>query len=74
MKIDKLLDLQALLEGRARPFDTYGEELNHHYSKSRGDYMDITDMDLCHLVRAHSNLLERFNRIKDQVNIEEAAE
>jgi hypothetical protein len=73
MKVDKLLDLQALLEGRARPSDTY-EGLNQHYSKSKGDYMDITDMDLCHLVRAHSNLLERFNRIKDQVNIEEAAE
>ena len=57
MEIRKLLDVQATIEGRRVPIDMDDEDLNKHYSQSKGEYINILDMDLIHLVRAYSKSL-----------------
>lgn len=57
MEIRKLLEVQATIEGRRVPIDMDDEDLNKHYSKSKGEYINILDMDLIHLVRAYSKSL-----------------
>ena len=58
MEIRKLLEVQATIEGRAVPIDMDDEDLNKHYSQSKGEYINILDMDLIHLVRAYSKSLD----------------
>ena len=58
MEIRKLLDVQATIEGRRVPIDMDDGDLNKHYSESKGEYMNILDMDLIHLVRAYSKSLD----------------
>ena len=50
MEIRKLLDVQATIEGRRVPIDMDDGDLNKHYSESKGEYINILDMDLIHLV------------------------
>ena len=57
MEIRKLLDVQATIEGRRVPIDMDDGDLNKHYSESKGEYINILDMDLIHLVRAYSKSL-----------------
>ena len=65
MEIRKLLDVQATIEGRRVPIDMDDGDLNKHYSESKGEYMNILDMDLIHLVRAYSKSLDG-NTINDK--------
>ena len=58
MEIRKLLDVQATIEGRRVPIDMDDGDLNKHYSQSKGEYINILDMDLIHLVRAYSKSLD----------------
>ena len=58
MEIRKLLDVQATIEGRRVPIDMDDGDLNKHYSESKGEYINILDMDLIHLVRAYSKSLD----------------
>lgn len=58
MEIRKLLDVQATIEGRRVPIDMDNADLNKHYSQSKGEYINILDMDLIHLVRAYSKSLD----------------
>ena len=60
MKVRKLLELQSTFEDRKVPCDMNGE-LNRHYSESKGEHIDILDMDLIHLVRSYSKTLDRKN-------------
>ena len=53
MKVRKLLEIQSTFEDRKVPCDMNGE-LNEHYSESKGEHIDILDMDLIHLVRSYS--------------------
>jgi len=60
MEIKKLLEIESIVSGRKTPSDMFDDSLNIHYSKSRGEEINIMDMHLPHLVRAYSNLLEDF--------------
>jgi len=58
MKIKELLELQSVITKRATPSDIKDNNLSDHYSESKGEYMDILDMDLIHLIRSYSKCLE----------------
>jgi hypothetical protein len=63
MKVRKLLELQSTIEERKVPSDMNGE-LNKHYSESKGEHIDILDMDLIHLVRSYSKTIgKKYNYI-----------
>ena len=63
MKVRKLLELQSTIEERKVPCDMNGE-LNKHYSESKGEHIDILDMDLIHLVRSYSKTIgKKYNYI-----------
>ena len=63
MKVRKLLELQSTIEERKVPIDMNGE-LNKHYSESKGEHIDILDMDLIHLVRSYSKIIgKKYNYI-----------
>ena len=57
MIIRKLLKIQANIEDRKVPCDMDDDELNQHYSESKGEFKNILDMDLIHLVRSYSKCL-----------------
>ena len=51
MKVKKLLELQALIEDRKIPADMIEDDFNY-WSRSKGDWVNILDMDLIHFIRA----------------------
>ena len=57
MIVRKLLELQSNIEERKVPCDLCDDELNQHYSESKGEFKNILDMDLIHLVRSYSKCL-----------------
>ena len=59
MKVKDLLDVQEVLEKRKTPCDMHDDELNQHYSESKGEFKNILDMDLVYLVRSYSKCLNR---------------
>ena len=67
MKVRKLLEIQSKFEDRAVPCDMNEDDLEKHYSESKGEYIDIVDMDLIHLVRSYSKCLRRGNIVNQQV-------
>lgn len=66
MKIKDLLEIQAIIEKRKIPFDMNGD-LNKHYSKSKNKEVNILDMDLIHLVRSYSKILNTLNEIRETI-------
>ena len=58
MIVRELLKIQAVIEERKVPCDMHDDELNQHYSESKGQFQNILDMDLIHLVRSYSKCLE----------------
>ncbi len=58
MIVRKLLKLQADIEDRKVPCDIHDDELNQHYSESKGQFQNILDMDLIHLIRSYSKCLD----------------
>ena len=63
MKVRKLLEIQSTFEDSKVPCDMNGE-LNKHYSESKGEHIDILDMDLIHLVRSYSKIIgKKYNYI-----------
>lgn len=57
MKVKELLELQSVITKRATPSDIKDNNLEDHYSTSKGEYIDILDMDLIHLIRSYSKCL-----------------
>jgi uncharacterized membrane-anchored protein YhcB (DUF1043 family) len=57
MKVRKLLELQSNIEERKVPCDLCDDELNQHYSESKGVFKNILDMDLIHLIRSYNKTL-----------------
>ena len=57
MKVRKLLELQANIEERKVPCDLCDDELKQHYSESKGEFKNILDMDLIHLIRSYNKTL-----------------
>ena len=58
MIVRKLLKIQANIEDRKVPYDMNDADLNQHYSESKGQFQNILDMDLIHLVRSYSKCLD----------------
>ena len=57
MKVKDLLEIQGIIDNRIIPNDMNDNKLNEHYSESKGEYIDIVDMDLIHLVRSYSKCI-----------------
>jgi hypothetical protein len=57
MIVRKLLKIQANIEDRKVPCDMDDDELNQHYSESKGQFQNILDMDLIHLIRSYNKTL-----------------
>ena len=68
MKVKKLLEIQSVIEESKIPCDMTDEF--KYWSRSKGDWVNILDMDLVHVVRAlnlESKLeVERYNYDKFQ--------
>jgi len=65
LKVKKLLELQSVIENRVVPCDM--TDNIKYWSRTKGDWVSILDMDLVHVVRAlnlESNL--EFERHKDK--------
>ena len=58
MKVKDLLDIQEVLTKKVTPEDMNNEDLAQHYSESKGQFQNILDMDLIHLVRSYSKCLD----------------
>jgi|TARA_B100001093_G_scaffold421894_1_gene414337 hypothetical protein len=72
MKIKKLLELQSVIESRAVPSDMTDEF--KYWSRSKGEWVNILDMDLIHVVRAlnlESNLEVERHKDKNLQNIKD---
>lgn len=54
MQIRKLLEIQSIIESRAIPHDL--ENLEPYHSKSKGELINVLDMDLIHLLRAYNKI------------------
>ena len=65
MKVRKLLKLQADIEDRNVPCDMHDDALNQHYSESKGQFQNILDMDLIHLIRSYSKTLSHREEYPD---------
>ena len=76
MIVRKLLKIQANIEDRKVPYDMNDADLNQHYSESKGQFQNILDMDLIHLIRSYNKCLDmgkvsNINLIEQQLsNIE----
>ncbi len=70
MEIKKLLEIESIISGRKTPSDMNDDALNTHYSKSRGDEINILDMHLPHLVRAYNNLLEDNKHFHENTSVD----
>ena len=65
MIVRKLLKIQANIEDRKIPCDMHDDELNQHYSESKGQFQNILDMDLIHLIRSYSKTLSHREEYPD---------
>ena len=72
MKVKKLLEIQSVIESRAVPSDMTDEF--KYWSRSKGEWVNILDMDLIHVVRAlnlESNLEVERHKDKNLQNIKD---
>ena len=69
MKLDDLLSIQAIVEGRKVPIDIL-ENGYTYYSKSKDEYIELLDLHLIHFIRIFLNLVEENNKSidKDKLN------
>jgi len=69
MKIKDLLEIQSTIEKRKIPCDMDGNgiRLNQHFSESKGEHIDILDLDLIHLVRSYSKCLGKKHNYNKQI-------
>ena len=65
MKVRKLLQLQSEIEERKVPCDLCDDELKPHYSESKGEFKNILDMDLIHLIRSYNKTLSHRDEYPD---------
>ena len=58
MKIDKLLDLQAVIEGRKRSRNMNDDSMPFYYSQSKDQHVNILFLELDHFINAFKLTLE----------------
>ena len=68
MNVDKLLDLQALVENRVRPTNMTDDHMPFYYSQSKGQHINILFMDLTHMVTAFKNTLRENEELKRHIS------
>ncbi len=75
MKLDKIFEVQSVLDERKTPCDIPEILEQEYWSKSKKEYIRLGDMDITHFVRVHSkytlsnvDLLDEINEIKDKVD------
>ena len=66
MKVRKLLELQSKIEERKVPCDLCDGDLKKHYSESKGEFKNILDMDLIHLIRSYNKTLSEREEYPDE--------
>ena len=67
MKVSQLLEIQETIEKRKTPIDLqHSDNLKPHYSTSKGEFINILDMDLIHLVRSYNKTLSHREEYPDQ--------
>ena len=62
MNVKKALQIQQVLDGKAIPMDMFDEHLVY-YSKSRDRWINIIDMDICHLIRSFAKVYNEMNHL-----------
>ena len=62
LTVRDLLSIQYKASERAIPSDIIDNEYERHLSKNTGNYMDILDMDLTHLIRAFSKSKKKISK------------
>lgn len=55
MQTRKILNILQEIDGRATPYDLH--DLNKYFSETKGENIDILDMDIIHLIRAFNKML-----------------
>lgn len=75
MKLDKIFEVQSVLDERKTPCDIPEILESKYWSKSKQEYIRLGDMDITHFVRVHSkytlsnvDLLDEINEIKNKVD------
>jgi|TARA_Y100000296_G_scaffold75505_1_gene95241 hypothetical protein len=75
MKLDKIFEVQSVLDERKTPCDIPEILEQEYWSKSKKEYVRIGDMDITHFVRVYSkytlsnvDLLDEINEIKNKVD------
>lgn len=58
MKIDKLLDLQAVIEGRKRAQNMNDDSMPFYYCQEKGQHINILFLELDNFIRAFKATLE----------------
>jgi len=66
MIVRKLLKIQENIEDRKIPYDMNDADLNKHYSESKGEFKNILDMDLIHLIRSYNKTLSHRDEYPDE--------
>ena len=70
MKLDDLLSIQAIVEGRKVPIDIL-ENGYTYYSKSKDEYIELLDLHLIHFIRIFLKQVEENNKSIDKERIDE---
>ena len=70
MKVSELLKIQGIIDNRIIPSDMNDNKLNEHYSKSKGEFMSILDMDLIHLVRSYSKCIGQKQKKDNEIYLD----
>ena len=70
MKLDDLLSIQAIAEGRKVPIDILENNFTY-YSKSKDEYIELLDLHLIHFIRIFLKQVEENNKSIDKERIDE---
>jgi len=65
MKVSQALQIGQIMDGKKIPSDMQDEHLVY-YSSSRERWINIMDMEVCHLVRAFNKNYTQDNHVDDQ--------
>ena len=64
--MNKLLEIQSIIEDRAIPSDMNDEQLPFYFSESKDQYINILFMDSVHLLRSFAKTLQEVERLREE--------
>ena len=68
MKLDKIFEVQSVLDERKTPCDIPEILESKYWSKSKKEYIRLGDMDITHFVRVHSKYTLSNVDLLDDIN------